>query len=175
MLIICEPLYFEECLVVGVITRAWNRKVLSLSVALSTIDRVTDVRGCECEIYDFNRCSYGPRQRVRDSGTRWRSRWNEPLNVNVKNTGIESFFVDPLRACESVPGKHVALGSTHSRQVFTRLVSGFALQSGQPLPIFQPLGEYMIWSVSASSTVTLFASTCVSVRKKTSATEKKGG
>jgi hypothetical protein len=50
-----------------------------------------------------------PRQRVRVSETWWRSRWNEPLNVNVKNTGVESFFVDPLRVCQPVPGKHTVL------------------------------------------------------------------
>ena len=164
MLVICEPRFFEKCLIIGVIT--YN---LSDGRALGTIDRVTYARGCECEIYDLNRCSYGPRQRARVSELRERSRWNEPLNVNRKNTGVESVFVDPLSPCQSVPSKHTALGGTHSRQVFTRPGSGFVRQSEQVLPTFQPSGEYMILSVSASSTVTLFASRCVSVRKKTSA------
>ena len=46
-------------------------------------------------------------------------------------------------------------------------------QPMQRLPTCQPLGEYMILSVSASSTITFFASRWVSARKKTSAAAKR--
>jgi hypothetical protein len=53
MLVICEPLHFEESLIVGIITKLSGR-----SVALGTIDRVNNGRVGECEIFDLNRCSY---------------------------------------------------------------------------------------------------------------------
>ena len=108
MLDICEPLLSKECLIVdvieGVITNGSTR-----GGALKIIDTVTDVHGPIGDIFDLNRCSYGSRQRFRVSETRLRSVWNEPVNVNVKNTGLVSFSFSALNACNSVPGKHTAL------------------------------------------------------------------
>ena len=91
---------------------------------------------------------------------RWRSGWTEPVNVNVKNTGaVESLLLPLSRLVSAVPGNH-ACYRTHSCHVTL-------LPACQPTS--QPLGEYMILSVSVSCTITLFACRWVSVRKKTSA------
>ena len=107
MLDICEPVLFEECLIVGVIEGVINNSSTD-SGALDIIDAVADIHGVVCDIFDLNRCSYGSTQRVRVSETRWRSGWNEPVNVNVKNTGVVSFSLSPLNTCQSVQGKHTA-------------------------------------------------------------------
>ena len=49
MLDICEPLFFEECLIVGVTTKVFHR-----NVALGTIDRVTNDQIEECDVFDLN-------------------------------------------------------------------------------------------------------------------------
>ena len=64
---IFEPLFFDECLIVGVLraARGWERLTV-----LGVIDPERDVHGHVWNIYDLNRCSYGSRQRVRVIETR---------------------------------------------------------------------------------------------------------
>ena len=105
MLDICKPLLSEECLIGGVITSRETR-----SGALDIIDTVTDVHRVPYGIFDLSRYSCGSNQRVRMSGTPWRSGWNEPVNVNVKNTGVAESLVVPLsRSVSAVPGNHTVL------------------------------------------------------------------
>jgi hypothetical protein len=104
MLDICEPLFSEECLIPGVITTSIRE---THGGALDIIDTVTDVHRYSFGIYDVNRCSCGSSQRVRVNGMLWRSGWNEPVNVNVKNTGAVDPTVVPLgRLVSAVPSNH---------------------------------------------------------------------
>ena len=106
MLDICELLFSEECLIGDAITR--NRD--SHGGALDIIDTVADVHGVPWGMFDLNRCSCGSYQRVGASETLWRSGWNEPVNVNVKNTGVAELSVIPLNwPVSAVPGDHTVL------------------------------------------------------------------
>ena len=61
MVDILEPLLFEECLIVlRFPLGGWRQKD-----RLGVIDPGHGLQGTPRNIYDFNRCSYGSRQRVR--------------------------------------------------------------------------------------------------------------